>query len=175
MQNIKLRLATDSDIDSIMDIEKESFIEAIQESVEVFVQRIKTFSQGFIVFEQSTVFGYMCCELWDDVEINAKTFALNHDIKKTHCSDGSVLYISSFAIKKEFRGKGLGNKLFLECINKLLMDFNIKKIVLLVNESWQGAINIYKKNGFVEYSRLKNFFCTDDKSYNDGIIMTKIL
>ena len=45
--------ATKFDIDAIMNIEKEAFAEEIQESKDVFLERIEIFPDGFFILEEN--------------------------------------------------------------------------------------------------------------------------
>lgn len=182
------------DIFSIMNIERQSFIPAIQEKKRVFERRLRLFPEGFLILADcddelvlknkvALVCGYLCSEKWDSEEFAAaakderllrKRFALNHNISHTHKTGGSVLYVSSLALLKEYRGKGLGERFFVNSVAALCASLGgIKKIVLLVNSEWENALRIYRKLGFAEDFVLKGFFPTIQKKVNsDGIIMS---
>lgn len=195
-----LRNAQLKDLDEIMKVENQSFAKNIQEKKSVFKQRIETFSDGFLLFEtdksdlsKSTVeksnaenfaeierkkiVGYFCTELWEKIPKNSEDFALNHDIKKVHSKNGKILYISSFALLKEFRGNGNGKKLFTQSLDFLRAKFDFEKILLLVNENWIAAKKIYLSYGFKEIFTCKNIFLNDEKNAktglftSDGIVM----
>ena len=196
------------DIFQIMNIERQSFIPAIQEKKRVFEKRLKVYPQGFlaladcsdeIVLKNKTalVCGYLCAEKWDSlpdfeelrslsgVEMSEKEqksalkriekrFALGHNPLLTHKTNGCYLYVSSFALLKEYRGKGLGEKFFKNSLAALCAaNPEIKKVVLLVDSEWQTALKIYEKLGFQKVFELKEFFPTIQKKVNaSGIIMT---
>ena len=196
------------DINAIMNIERQSFIPAIQEKKRVFEKRLKVYPQGFlaladcsdeIVLKNKTalVCGYLCAEKWDSlpdfeelrslsgVEMSEKEqksalkriekrFALGHNPLLTHKTNGCFLYVSSFALLKEYRGKGLGEKFFKNSLAALCAaNPEIKKVVLLVDSEWQTALKIYEKLGFQKVFELKEFFPTIQKKVNaSGIIMT---
>lgn len=179
-----LKNATLSDIESIMKIERSSFLPNIQEEKKVFLERIKVFPEGFLLFcnddleksqsasslqscakgsqsasssRSARPLGYFSTELWEKVP-TAQDFAVGHDIKKLHSSSGKILYISSFALLPEARGKGNGTFLFNESLRHLEKRFALQCEVLLVNEKWQGAKHIYEKSGFVETQKIANAF-----------------
>lgn len=168
---LKIENATLCDIKNIMQIEKESFAPDIQESEEVFFERIKIFPEGFLLFfeEDSGLeknpadlqgripFGYFSTELWSGIP-DAQDFAVGHDIKKLHSPHGKILYISSFALSKNARGKGNGFALFLQSLERLEKQFLLEREVLLVNEKWQGAKHIYEKAGFKETMKIPGAF-----------------
>ena len=107
----RIRNAQKSDLDKIMQIESESFIPQISEKLEVFEKRLQFFQKGFLVFEDISsgeVFGYFSSELWKDFPRDFSSFKIGHDIEDCFFEDGKNLYISSFAILKKMRGKGIG-------------------------------------------------------------------
>lgn len=158
-----------------MKIEEASFLEEIQETEEVFCDRIETFSNGFLLFETAgvtnTIAGYFSTELWAEIPQGESSFRIGHSIKSVHKDDGKILYISSFAILPEFRGSGNGKKLFFQAMDFLKSQFNLEKLVLLVNVEWAGARHIYSEYGFKEIFRIKNIFPAKDNQTTDGIVM----
>ena len=102
-----------------------------------------------------------------------KRFDLGHNPLYTHKNDGSCLYVSSFALLKEYRGKGLGEKFFVNSLAALCSSMSgIKKVLLLVDSEWENALKIYRKHGFEKVFELKNFFPTIQKKDRvSGIIM----
>lgn len=185
---MKIRTANILDIDSIMEIENSSFVPQVREERQVFLQRLKVFPQGFILLVDESsgvkgggsngekVCGYFCTERWKEISRGSDIFSVGHDISKTHCSDGPVLYISSFAVLPEFRGGGLGGKFFcdaLEFIEK--SQQGLKEAALLVNENWSAARHIYKKNGFSECFLIDDAFENDEGQPENGIVMNKTL
>lgn len=172
---LNIRNACADDIEQIMQVEAESFDAAVQESRETFLERIKVFAKGFYVFyeDDSSIAGYFSSELWNDFDFS-KSFALGHSSKESHRNGGKLLYISSFALRKEYRGKGLAEELFCRCRNKIREENqNIRKEVLLVNTLWKGAKHIYEKQGFNCVYELENFFTNSD-CISSGIVMEKI-
>ena len=174
-----LRQAEISDIDVIMQIEKDSFVPAIMERREVFEQRLNVFPEGFIIFEDSKNHrsaGYICTELWDCIPSDKDFFAVGHDIKKLHHAGGSVLYISSFALLKEFRGAGNGKLLFGTALNFFKKNLIAETALLMVNEGWISARRIYESYGFREYMIFDSAFpAASGKEFSRGIIMKKTL
>lgn len=171
-----LRNAAKFDIEDIMKIEREAFLEEIQETKEIFLERIESFSDGFFILEDcGRGIGYFSSELWNSVpQEGNRCFSLNHSALKNHKKEGTVLYISSVAILNEYKGNGLGYRLFRECMERILKSLpQIKEVVLLVNEIWASALHIYKKCGFMEYGRIQNFFPDKNGARYDGILMRK--
>jgi ribosomal-protein-alanine N-acetyltransferase len=186
------------DIFQIMNIERQSFIPAIQEKKRVFEKRLKIFPEGFLLLadcsdevilknKTALVSGYLCAERWDEnftlenpenldkksYKALEKRFSLGHNPLLTHKSSGTILYVTSYALLKDYRGKGLGEKFFLNALAALVSSLSgIKKVLLLVDEDWQAARKIYQKVGFKEVFTFKDFFPTlQKKEFANGIVM----
>lgn len=69
--------------------------------------------------------------------------------------NGNECYLYGFAIKKEFRGMGLGFFLLEKTVD-LLRKEKIKKIVLTVAPENEKGLSLYKKQGFKKEKLLKN-------------------
>lgn len=180
---IVLKNAGLSDICDIMRIENASFSENIREDRKIFEERIRIFPEGFVLFceeddpgkkQSGKIQGYFSTELWKSVP-EAESFSVGHSIKNLHSENGKTIYISSFALLPEIRGKGNGTRLFNEALlfikEKLRAEKNIEieREVLLVNEIWEGARHIYGKSGFKETRKIRNAF--PDSEY--GIVMER--
>lgn len=59
--------ASTTNIDSIMNIENDSFLPGIQEKKSVFLERISAFPEGFFLLKnnQDNIIGYFCSEIWN--------------------------------------------------------------------------------------------------------------
>lgn len=75
--------------------------------------------------------------------------------------------IINIAVKSKFRHLGIGKSL-LNSLFKLCKDMNCNAITLEVRESNKIAQDFYKKMGFIEEGKRKNFY---DKPKEDCIIM----
>lgn len=170
-EEFNLRKACFSDIEKIMAIENNSFIPEIREKEELFIERICVFPEGFFVVEEEEtghLAGYFSSELWETIP-DFNEFSVGHSIKKIHSANGKILYISSFALLENFRGKGNGTKLFNAAIKELESNFLPEKEVLMVNEDWKGARHIYEKSGFMEFCRIEKAFFPS----RTGIVMER--
>nr|WP_321497104.1 N-acetyltransferase [uncultured Methanolobus sp.] len=170
---ISIRNAEKGDIEGIMSVEHDSFHSNIVENSDTFLERVKAFSDGFLVVEiDGEIAGYISSELWDHSEnIDTEKFVLGHSITETHRNDGKELYISSIGVLKKYRGKGYGNALFMELVNRIRGKYEILSIILIVSEDWHAAKRIYENGGFREIQKIKCFFDDDEKS--DAIVMRK--
>lgn len=178
MDIFSLRTASESDIDSIMRIEENSFGEYIREEKSVFLERISVFPGGFLMFERNfSPAGYLSSELWEALPKNEDEYcsfcALNHSSGSRFCSSGKILYISSFALLPECRGKGKGFSLFCDSLKFFERNYGVTDFVLLVNERWRGAERLYKKCGFREVFSAGHLFENSRVDFSAGIFMTK--
>jgi len=176
-----------------MNVERQSFIPEIQESREVFEDRIITFDDGFLVFEDesklkakspegnavlpgskaapSQIAGYFSSERWAQIPASDELFALGHSARQTHKATGKVLYITSFAILPEFRGHKIGKELFERSLSFILTaNKDVQILLLLVNEEWKSAVKIYHNYGFEQVRKINGIFL-----HSAGIIMQKII
>jgi ribosomal-protein-alanine N-acetyltransferase len=169
-----LREAALCDIDRIMDLERRCFNEYTRESVETYRERIAYFPQGFMILEAEGAFaGAASSEIWPYREkISADNFSLGHPIGGALALDGEELYISSIAVLPQFRGRGYGEILFRGLIDHVKEKFpRVTKGILLINEEWKSARQIYVRNGFSDLAVLKGFFTESDGTQRDGIVM----
>ena len=179
MYNVILRKACMADISDIMEIESESFEPGIAESRDVFIERITTFNEGFLVLEDLNInkcIGYIASELWRYSEIiNNDSFALGHSIKSRHCDNGNEIYISSTGTLSSYRKHGLGGFMFDELL-KILRNkrTDITSAILIVSTEWIAAKKIYLKNNFYEICCIESFFRPINGTPSDGVVMRKI-
>ncbi len=75
-------------------------------------------------------------------------------------------YINNIAIKREYQSKGYGTKLFEDLIERA-HKFEVNALTLEVEVDNDRAIKLYKKFGFQEEGRRKNFYLNK----KDAIIM----
>ncbi|MHB8914719.1 MAG: GNAT family N-acetyltransferase [Thiobacillus sp.] len=177
-EKFEVRMASLVDIDNVMGLELNGFDIGIQERQEIFLGRITYFPEGFLILinkNSGETVGYVCSEIWDyQPFVSEYFFEVDHDIRNTHNSKGSELYISSMTIRPDYRSRGLGKFLFSECIRRIRVAYpNIKSATLMVNETWVYAKKIYDRLGFNEINRIHNFFTPVDKAPQASIIMRK--
>lgn len=79
--------------------------------------------------------------------------------------------ISNIAVKEEFKKQGIGSKL-VEQLIKNAIEKEMIGITLEVRVSNHAAITLYKKHGFIEEGRRKNFYSSPSE---DAIIMWKYI
>lgn len=173
--SFSLRTALQSDIDFIMKVEESSFIKSIQESREVFLKRIGVCPHLFLIFQFKDIpAGYISAELMHKIPQTAEELKLGHEpelIKTVTSSD--FIYISSFALLPEYRGKGAGKINWNNAIN-YFEGKGFKNFLLLVNKEWVGAAHIYEESGFSKIAEFKDFFPSEKSEKSDGILMQMI-
>ncbi len=70
------------------------------------------------------------------------------------------LTIDMISIKKEFTGRGYGRAALL-CAEQLAVEMGMDTLNLLVADTNEAAVHLYRKAGFCEISRRPDFFCTE--------------
>ncbi len=81
------------------------------------------------------------------------------------------VYINNIAVKKEYRGKGIGKGL-LSALEKRAQNMNVSFITLEVRESNFPAISLYSKLGYKSVGKRKRFYRSPTEN---AVIMTKTL
>ena len=162
-----VRKAEPEDLAAVMQVERRSFEENIVEEETVFADRI-AYASGcnyvLVKAGRQSVCGYFTAELWDSAKIGADAFALGHSVRERHQPEGMTLYISSFALLPEVRGKSIAEKFFAAAIEHIIADFpQLERVLLLVHEDWHKAIHIYEKQGFIRTQVLDRFVWFGDK------------
>jgi len=175
MEAFRIRSARPLDLDDILIIEDESFDPAIRESREIFRERLEAFPEGFVILEiQGRTAGYLCSELWNLSGPPAPAdFALGHSATERHSPGGRTLYISSYGIRKDLRGRGLGKALFRGFLDRAPAAFAFDDVILLVSETWTGARGIYEAEGFRQVLTLPGFFRFEGGTLSDGAVLRR--
>jgi ribosomal-protein-alanine N-acetyltransferase len=160
-----VRFANPNDLDAIMVIEDEAHPIGIRESREIFLERIETYPQGFLVaVEEDKIVRYICSELWQTEKITSDLFTLN---RVKHKPDGNIHYISSMAILQEAQSRGIGRALFKE----LLTMVEVPHRVLIVGINRPRAHRIYIDAGFEPKFAIKDFFNPKYVTPYSGLVM----
>lgn len=174
-----LRQAIPSDLDIVMTLEISGFAPGIVEESNVFSHRITTFPEGFLLAEidKNPACGYFCTEIWGHWKLDdPERFDLGHDLGQWLDLEGDTLYLASMTIAPEQRGSGLGRTLFRAGLKQMSTHFpKLRAAVLIVNEHWIEARNIYASEGFNEIGRLPAFFQPDAGPAGDAIVMFRSL
>jgi len=78
------------------------------------------------------------------------------------------------ALKKNARGRGLGEKLFKKIIEKAVKELKIKIVTLFVYSRNKVAINLYKKMGFKKLGVIKKGVSYHGKLIDDYLMIKYI-
>jgi len=139
-----IRKATQADIEKICEIESSG---AVHWNKQQFIAELKLAFGNFIVLETNLeVIGYaVSWYVMDEVQLN------------------------NIVIKPEYREKGMGTIL----LEHILSDSHTREprprnIILEVSNVNHAAVQFYKKNGFIETGRRKNYY-----RHSDAILMMK--
>jgi ribosomal-protein-alanine N-acetyltransferase len=135
------------DSESIMEIIKCSLSEYYTKSLILDLYRV--WPQAFIIYDNfDSVAGFV---------IGAKYSG----------TEGRILL---FAVKKQFRGSGVGKMLLAQELN-VMTGAGLSTVRLEVRTDNESAIRFYKKNGFSIISTLKNYYSDLSNAY----LMWKII
>lgn len=143
-----IKKAKINDIIEIVTLEKECFDDpwTLQSFEEVIYSN---FSQIFCYVFEGKIVGYACITTIID-----------------------EIHLGNIAVKKEYRGQGIGRKLIDYIINYANQN-KIQKITLEVRRSNTIAINLYKSVGFVTEGVRKKYYMNNEDAlimwrYEDG-------
>ena len=133
--SVNLRRAKESDIEKVLEIEKESFVEPWSKSAFLYELILPSDIALFYVAEvNEDIKGYLLLHLFEE-----------------------GVHIINIAVKKSERGKGIGT-MMLKKAEEVAREKNIPLLVLEVRENNIPAINLYKKFGFYTLRVLKNYY-----------------
>ena len=149
---MKIRFGKKSDEKNFLKIQKEAFPNLdLKKQTEYFKEKIKN-KEIFVAEEKGKYFGHHCFG----------KHLLNPPFS------GS-LFGEELAIKKEFRGQGIGTSLMKKVIN-YCKKLKVKMFYLSTNDYKENkAIKLYKRQGFVQIGKLKDIH--PDSTYSHGQII----
>jgi ribosomal-protein-alanine N-acetyltransferase len=142
MENLAIERFDPSNLNEILEIEKNSFEKKVAFPKEYFLELSKKWPEGFLVAKLGgEIVGYAVGE-----------------------KDKDSGLIVSVAVKKEWRRRGIGRKL----IEKLLENFKkegMKIVFLHVREENREAINFYQALGFKIIELVENYYSNGENAY----------
>jgi len=144
MDNVVIREMELADVDQVVEVEKASF--ATTWTIDVFYQEIadNEYAHYYVMEADGKIIGYV------------GTWVVFEDAQ-----------ITNIAIKPEYRGKKLGQKLFQFTIQQVI-KLGATRLSLEVRETNIIAQRLYRKFGLVPAGIRKNYY-TDDNE--DAIVM----
>ena len=107
--------------------------------------------------------------LLNDKPVGMIVYVVNNKVKTKHVANIFGVYV-----KKEYRGQGIGKKLFENVLKIIQKNADISKIKLTVNPEQKAAVKLYEKYGFELVGRLREELKVDDKFY-DELVMERFL
>ncbi len=133
--SVNLRRAKKSDIDQVLEIEKDSFKEPWSKTA--FLHELslsEDIGLFYVAEENGKINGYILIHLFEE-----------------------GLHIINIAVRKSERKKGIGTMMLKKALS-IAREKNIPLLVLEVRESNTSAINLYKKFGFNTVSVIANYY-----------------
>ena len=86
--------------------------------------------------------------------------------------DKKTVFVFSFGVKEENRGKGLGYELMTKVLEKIKYE-NVEKIELTVNPLNLAGVKLYEKCGFIVEKELENEYGNGENRYLMGLKVQK--
>jgi ribosomal-protein-alanine N-acetyltransferase len=138
---LKIRRVQPNDIFPVIDLAFETLPERYNPSI--FNQFYESFPEGFLVaFDHHTFVGFL---------IGVKTTP----------STARILMIS---IKEKKRKQGIGSALLIQFLLEM-KNLNVTQVELEVRTTNQGALEFYKKQGFILEETLHQFYQNGEDAY----------
>jgi ribosomal-protein-alanine N-acetyltransferase len=136
--------AEEKDLQIISELERDLFSEEKWSYFQILREFKNDFSKILVFKEKEEIIGYL---IFREIEPEIEIFKIG--------------------VKKKYQRKGVGTKLIQKLI-EIAREKNISKIFLEVKASNLSAYNFYKKLGFKEMYRRKNYYGNEE-----AIIMLK--
>jgi len=134
-----------------------SYEEKAEQSDEEWQQKLKNPKNLVIAaFDNSQIIGMVCA-------YQEKGEKLKH-----------IAYVWGVYLRKDYRGKGIGEKLMEALLDEIAKNKEIEKLNLNVNTSQQSAVKLYEKMGFQIVGTFHKEMKIDGK-YFDDYAMEKLL
>ncbi len=93
---------------------------------------------------------------------------------RTRQKERHVADIFGFYVRKEYRGKGIGDRLLKAAIHSISSSVGVRKIELGVIANQKAAITLYERNGFSRVGKLSMELFLDGEFF-DEILMEKLI
>ncbi|MGE7115067.1 N-acetyltransferase family protein [Lysinibacillus sp. NPDC047702] len=170
MEQIKIRVATEEDVENMLAIQSEVLVEEdyLITTFEEFQQTIgeqKNWIQAKLTNERELIL----IAQYQEKIVGWLVFQSPNRKRLAHTGSFGMM------ILKEYRGLGIGKRLLEKLLKWAELNPYIEKISLGVFSTNESAIALYKKMGFVEEGRKINEIRLHDKQYIDDILMYKMV
>ena len=154
----KIRLATEADLESVVEVGVDAFPPHRVASLESERKRLELFPEGFFVVEyEGEIVAKSTGLIIDDIRTSAE---LSKSDEELHNPDGEVYYLGSLGIKKAHQKKKIGTEL----INKHLEQARALGKKYFRFTSPDDVEGFYKKMGFKRLTGFENYKNTSDQA-----------
>lgn len=156
-------------IDCIIDVSRTTdYITSLPEDYQVYLDDMKK-EEALLESHNNSKNLYMIAVFVDDIIIGSCALSFLENIKTRH--RGRI----GIAIRKEYRGLGLGSILFDEVINIAKNREGVTQLELGVIKDNEAAKRLYKSKGFVKTGEMPRALRLVDGSYLDEELMVLYL
>ena len=143
MSELRIRNATEQDLDRCFEIESVSYSGDEAASREKILKRIKTYPAGFIVLENDReIVGFINSGATHEVELSDEEFKE----LRGHDPEGEHIVILSVVVHPDYQGQGMAGKLMESFIGR--MKALGKSAIHLICQT--ELIDMYAKYGFID-------------------------
>lgn len=140
-QSFTIRLASQTDLPRVCDIDYEAFSPyGTAESPQIIATRLAVFLEGFVVLEKGgAVLGYGSSEKW----LHDREPALDEDPSRTRHPYGQIFCITAMAVRRAYSKQGFGSAI-LERLMSVVRQQRFKRVILETTHTQQ----YYLRRGF---------------------------
>lgn len=101
---------------------------------------------------------------------NSKAIGMVSYVFRSRTKEKHIAEIHSVYVRKEYRCRGIGDKLLKKALSLIGENKIITKVTLTVTTEEKHAVSLYKRNGFKVVGELKGELRVDDKFYDELIM-----
>jgi ribosomal protein S18 acetylase RimI-like enzyme len=156
-------------IKDIKKIDDECFSKYPNENYSIdLIDFIVNQSMSFVAVINKEVIGFILINT-DNIDDDCDDNTLFDLFNNNGITEFTLIY--SLGVSLKYRNCGIASALLTHVFNYLKQN-NISSLYLQVRESNTCALNLYKKNDFIQIEKLENYYCEPDE---DGLFMVKYL
>lgn len=148
MERVRLRGMREGDLDAVLLIERDCFPSPWSRENFLYEIRLNRAAANWVLEQGDVILGYAC--VW---------FL------------GPELKINNLAIRRDQRRRGLGDRMLLALLARA-RDLGCGTAQLEVRPSNRAALALYRKHGFVEVGRRKNYYRVEGE---DAILLERAI
>jgi ribosomal-protein-alanine N-acetyltransferase len=148
MERVRLRGMREDDLDAVLLIERDCFPSPWSRENFLYEVRLNRAAANWVLEQGDVILGYAC--VW---------FL------------GPELKINNLAIRRDQRRRGLGDRMLLALLARA-RELGCETAQLEVRPSNRAALALYRKHGFVEVGRRKNYYRVEGE---DAILLERAI